>query len=276
VLHSAESTPKGDWRLSGGMDVTFPTQTSKALFSGLEDGVDYLYDRVQGDTGKVAITADSLNDLARALIAYSLDPIGVQPTASIRYGLLNRLDAGYRFAGGVHVFDGRWQFMGPLASDSSAPGAWKGSVALQYSSQSYELPSLLGKLQSILKYEFNRKDVQIPVVFGKPLGRGGRFGDFGIGGVYNATFIEYDSKILKLVEKVDATTVKPFENLRGERTIHAYGGFANARLGFKHVFLYVSLAAYTQDYGTYALFGGDETHLEGWTWIPAYGVELRF
>jgi hypothetical protein len=277
VMHTPEAAPKGDWRLGGGMDINFPTQTSRALFSGLEGGIDLLYDQVKGsDTAKVAITADSLNDLARALVAYSLDPLGTQPTAFLRYGILDGVDAGYRFAGGAHVFDGRWQFMGPMAGDSSGSSAWRGSLALQYCSQSYELPSLLGKLQSILRYEFKRKDIQVPLVFGKPLGRSGRFGDFGIGTVYNLSVIEYDSQILKLVERVDATTVRPFEDLRGDRTIHAYGVFANARLGYKHVFLYASLAAYSQDYGTYALFGGKKTRLEGWTWTPAYGLEARF
>lgn len=277
VMHTAEATPKGDWRLGGGMDVNLPTQTSRALFSGLEDGVDFLYDKVKGDdTAKVAITADSLNTMARALVAYSLDPIGAQPTAFIRYGLLPRADAGYRFAGGAHVFDARYQFLGPLAGDSTGSDAWRGSLAVQYCGQSFELPSLLGKLQSILRYEFKRKDIQVPLVFGKPFGRAGRFGDFGVGAVYNLTMVEYDSQILKLVERVDATTVRPFEDLRGDHTIHAYGGFANIRLGFRHVFFYASLAAYSQDYGTYALFGGKETRLEGWTWTPAYGLEARF
>ena len=85
---SPEATPKGDFRVGGGMDVNLPTETSEALFGGLESGVEHLYDRAAGsDTAKVPITADSLNDMTRALIAYSIDPLGLHPSLFVRYGL---------------------------------------------------------------------------------------------------------------------------------------------------------------------------------------------
>jgi hypothetical protein len=279
ILHSPEATPKGDWRLGGGMDVNFPTQTSKALYGGLEGGVDLLYSRFKGSDTVIPITADSLNDLTRALIAYSIDPLGTQPTLFVRYGAWKRMDAGYRFAGGVHAFDARYQFLGPVAGAGAAGGdtrAWQGSLAVQYSSQSYELPSILGKLQSILKYEFNRKDILVPIVFGKPIGADGRFGSFGMGAAYNLAMIEYDSKILKLVEKLDSGAVRPFEDLRGERSVHSFGGFANARLGYRHVHVLASMALYKQDYGTFKLFGGETTDLAGWTLTPSLGLEFGF
>lgn len=270
---SPEATPKGDFRVGGGMDVNLPTETSQALFGGLESGVEHLYDRAAGsDTAKVPITADSLNDMTRALIAYSIDPLGLHPSLFVRYGLWHRLDVGYRFAGGVHALDARVQFLGPA---DGGPG-WRGSIGAQYSSQDYELPSLFGKLQKLLKYEFKRKDILVPLVFGKPLGADGRYGSFGLGGAYNAALIEYDSEILRLVEKVDENTVRPFENLRGERTIHSFGGFANARVGYRWLYALASLAIYNQDYGTFPLFGGEEAELAGWTFAPALGFEIRF
>lgn len=116
----------------------------------------------------------------------------------------------------------------------------------------------------------------MPLVFGKPLGADGRYGSFGLGGAYNAALIEYDSEILRLVEKVDENTVRPFENLRGERTIHSFGGFANARVGYRWLYALASLAIYNQDYGTFPLFGGEEAELAGWTFAPALGFEIRF
>lgn len=277
ILHSPEATPKGDWRMGGGMDVNLPTQTSKALYGGLEGGVNVLYDRVNGSETEIPITADSLNDLTKALIAYSIDPLGAQPTLYVRYGAWRRMDAGYRFAGGVHAFDARYQFLGPVAGDEAGGArAWHGSLAVQYSSQSYELPSILGKLQDILRYEFKRKDILIPLIFGKPLGADGRYGSFGIGTTYNLALIEYDSEILKLVEKTDGGAVRPFENLRGDRSIHSFGGFANARLGYRHVFALASFALYKQDYGTFKLFGGEQTELAGWTLMPSLGLEFLF
>lgn len=277
ILHSPEATPRGDWRIGGGMDVNFPTQTSKALYGGLEGGVDLLYEKFKGSDSIIPITADSLNDLTRALIAYSIDPLGAQPSLYVRYGAWERMDAGYRFAGGVHAFDVRYQFLGHYAGkEGGGARDWRGSLAVQYSSQSYELPSLLGKLQSILKYEFKRKDILIPLIFGKPIGADGRYGNFGIGAAYNLALIEYDSKILKLVEKVDSGAVRPFEDLRGDRSVHSFGGFANARLGYRHVYALASMALYNQDYGTFKLFGGERTKLAGWTLMPSLGLEFLF
>lgn len=272
VLHSPEATPKGSWRVGGSMDANLPTQTSEALYGGLEGGVRALHDRVAESDSAVPITADSLNDLTRALIAYSLDPIGMSPSLWLRYGLWHRVDAGYRYAGGVHAFDARFQFLGPQGAGSG----WRGSLAAQYSSQDYELPSLLSKLQSVLRYEFKRKDLLFPLVLGKPFGADGRYGDFGLGAAYNLSFIEYGSEILKLVEKADSAAARPFEDLQGERTVHALGGFANLRAGYRHVFLLASFAAYRQDYGTFKLFGGERTSLSGWTFAPSFGMELRF
>lgn len=270
---SPEATPKGDFRVGGTYDVNLPTQTSKALYSGLEGGIEHLYNRAFGsDTAKVPVTADSLNDLTRALIAYSVDPLGMVPSLFLRYGLWHRLDVGYRYAGGVHALDARVQFLGPT---DGGPG-WRGSIGAQYSSQDYELPSLFGKLQKLLRYEFKRKDILVPVVFGKPFGADGRYGSFGIGGAYNAAMIEYDSQILQLVEKVDENTVRPFADLRGKRTVHSFGGFANTRLGYRRVYLLVSMAVYQQDYGTFPLFGGAETDLAGWTFAPSLGLEVKF
>jgi hypothetical protein len=274
VLLSPEAVPRGQWRLGATLEGNLPTATSGALYGGLEAGAEALYDRVRAsDTAPVPISADSLNLLARPLIAYSLDPLGAGASFHARYGIWDRVDAGYRYAGGAHVFDARLQFLGPLAGGADG---WRGSVAVQYSGQDYELPSFLGHLQSILKYELKRKDVLVPLVFGKPLGAGGRFGDFGLGAAYNLTFLEYDSGILRLVEKADGTAARPFAPIRGERAVHAYGGFANARLGYRWAFLLLSLAAYVQDYGSFALFAGEEASLSGWTFAPSAGLEFRF
>ena len=48
ILLSPEATPKGDFRVGGSMDVNLPTQTSEALFGGLEGGVEFLRRQVTG------------------------------------------------------------------------------------------------------------------------------------------------------------------------------------------------------------------------------------
>ena len=271
--------PQGHWQAGLGAAVNLPTQTSKALGDALENGIGTLYNQAKSDS-VVPVAADTLNNLARALVAYSVDPLGMQTGLFVRYGMFPRLDGGYQYVGGAHAFDLRCQFLGPLAQDSAEEGgsSWQGSLGVQYSWQSYDLPSVAGldKLQSLLGFEFKRKDVLVPIVFGKPFGKQGRYGSFGIGAAYDITFISYGSDILKLVERKSDGTTAAFAPLQGEKTISSYGGFVNIRGGYRWVYLVGSLSAYWQDYGTFDLFGGKTTSLAGWTFAPALALETRF
>lgn len=276
VVNSPDALPKGSFQAGMGLDVNVPTATATALYGGLESGIGALYDQATKN-GTAPITADSLNDYAKALIAYSLDPLGTQYSLYVRYGFFKGVDAGYRWSGGAHALDARWQFMGPLADDTLGTG-WRGSIGLQASTQSFELPSAFGldKLQSLLKYEFNRKDILIPISFGKPFGKRGRFGGFALGAAYDLGLVEYDSQVLDLVEKMDDGTTRAFAPLHGERAISSYGVFANLRGGYRHVFLTAAFAMYYQDYGEYELFGGKKESLSGMTFLPSFAVETRF
>jgi hypothetical protein len=275
VTYSPQAAAKGEWRVGADFAGNLPTQTSEALYGGLKEGVLSLYDRAaSGQT--VPITADSLNDLAKALFAFSLDPLGLAPDLFIRYGVWPRLDAGYRNSAGAHIFDARWQFLGPTVRDAGPP-RWAASVGAQFSTQSYDLPSVFGldKLQDLLKFEFTRKDFLFPFVVGKPLGPQGRYGDFGMGLAYDLALIHYGSEILKLVEENSDGSTKPFEKLEGDPMISAYGGFANLRLGYRFVYAVAALSIYYQDYGTFPLFGGRSASLAGWTFLPSLGFEFR-
>jgi hypothetical protein len=272
VLHSPEATPKGHFRFGGQMGLNMPSQTSEALYGGLEGSAKRIWDRYQNDT--VAIAADSLNDLAKALVAYSLDPLSVPAGMQIRYGLWHRLDIGYRYDGGANAFDVRYQWMGPEAA--AEPG-WRGSLAFQYSAQDYSLPSFLylDKLQELLRYEFSRKDFLFPLIIGKPLGKDGRFGSIGMGLAYDLSLVKWNSEVLNLVEELPGGGTREFEPLQGEKTISAYGAFFDFRAGYKYVFLLGSLSLYWQDYGSYQLFGGKKVSLKGWTLMPILGLEVR-
>jgi len=272
VMLSPEATPKGEFRAGAEVGFNLATQTADALYGGLESSAKSLWNRTRNDTA--AITADSLNDLAKALMAYSLDPLTVPLGVQIRYGLWHRLDIGYRFVGGVHAFDMRYQWLGPEAAN--LPG-WRASLDVQYSSQDYQLPSATGldKLQDLLQYEFTRKDFLVPLIFGRPLGPEGKFGSVGMGLAYDLSLVKWESQVLKLVEKAQGGGTRAFDPIQGEKAISAYGGFANARLGYRYVFLVGSLSAYWQDYGSYQLFGGKSASLSGWTLVPAMGLEFR-
>lgn len=271
---------KGHVAVSGHMPINLPTQTSASLYGGLEEGVKTL---VAQDTA--AIAARDLNDMIEALYAYSLDPLGGGMDLGLRYGVMQNFDLGYAYASGAHALSAQWQFLGPSATDAAVEysvSAWQGSFTLQYSWQDYDLPSVayLDKLQSLLRYEFKRSDLYLPLVFGRALGDRGRFGSLAFGPALNYTWITYGSDLLQVVEKLDDGSTRPFANLQGEKTFASYGGFVNARLGYRYVFVVLACAAFYQDYGEWPLFsgnvGGETTHLKGMTFIPSAGLELRF
>ncbi len=275
INHSPETVPKGHWRFSGQGIGILPTQTSEALYGGLEGGVRSLWNELsRNDTAHVAITADSLNRFAKALIAYSIDPLGMQTSLGIHYGIWTRLELGYAYTSGVHTFETGYQWLGKPGTEN---GEWKGNLALRYSSQEYDMPSLfyLDKLQSILKYKFERRDVLVPLTLGKNWGANGRYGSFACGVAYDWAHIQYGSDLTRLVETISPGITKPFSKLAGDRIIHAFGGFANARVGYSRVFLVPAFTLFWQDYGTYPLFGNKSTHLSGLTFIPALGLEVR-
>lgn len=275
VLHSPQTLPKGGFQAGVQVDGNVPTQTLDALYGGLDGAIDALNSKATGSS----VPADSLNGLVKAILAYSMDPLGSQPGVFIRYGFWPRFDGGYHRNGAANAFDARWQFLGPTAGDSAADaGAWSGSIGAQYSLQSFDLPSLLGldKLQKIIGFEFSRKDILFPLVLGKGFGGGSKYGGFAVGLAYNLTFIEYDSRIRKLVELMEDGSTRPFDDLHGERIIPSYGGFANARVGYRFIYLTGSFACYWQDYGTFKLFGGKRESLEGLTFVPSAALEFRW
>jgi len=223
VMLSPEATPKGKFRVGAEVGVNVATQTSEALSDGLESSAKMLWNQSRNDT--VAITADSLNALTKALMAYSLDPLTVPLGVQIRYGLWHRLDVGYRYVGGVHAFDVRYQWLGP--EEASLPG-WRASLALQYCSQDYQLPSVAGldKLQDLLQYEFTRNDFLVPLIFGRPLGPEGKLGSFGFGLAYDLSMVEWDSQLLQWSRKPRAargpstpsTGTRPFPPMADSQT----------------------------------------------------------
>jgi hypothetical protein len=278
VLLSPDALPKGQFQAGANFDVNIPSQTSKALYGSMEKGIGTLVNRASGDSAITPISAKDLNQFSKGLLAYSLDPLGPQMGLFIRYGIWPRFDLGYHRAGGVNAYEFRYQVLGPLATDTLAASSdWRASIGMQYSSQSYELPSVAGldKLQSLLRFEFNRKDILVPIVFGKPIGKQGKYGSFGLGVVYNFAFVDYGSQILKLVEEVSPGVTKPFDPIQGEKKISSYGAFTNGRFGYRWLYLVGSMACYYQDYGEFKVFGGESLPLSGWTIIPTLGLEFR-
>ncbi|TXK33867.1 hypothetical protein FVR03_18270 [Pontibacter qinzhouensis] len=244
-----------------------------------------------GDITKAAVDAirnrdsvfyDSQIDVAsKAMMAYALDPVGPTFDFYLRYGLVERVDVGYKYATGVHVFDAMYQFMGSTGTiDNPGVGSgnrWYGSFGLQYAGQGSGILDavFLKRLQPVLQFTAKRRDLTIPLIFSKSFGPEEEKGNVSFGVVYSHTFINYGFDPSGVYERIgrDAVEVPAFS---GKNNFSSFGMFLNAKFGFKYVYLLPALSIYYQNYGTYQVLNSKSHSYSGLTFIPSLGVQASF
>ncbi|GAB3823234.1 hypothetical protein [Pontibacter rugosus] len=231
---------------------------------------------------KDSVYFDEVETATRALLAYALDPVGPTFDFYLRYGVAPRVDVGYKYASGVHVFDAQYQFLGPTGTPENpgvgaAAGAWYGSVGLQYAGQSSDwIDNLfLDKLQPVLQFTAKRRDYTIPIIFSKSFGVEEQNGSIAFGAVYNHTNIEYGFDPGRLFKK-QGKAIEEVNPLKEKNSFGSYGFFVNAKLGFKYIYILPALTIYYQDYGDYKLLNNTSYSYSGLTFIPSIGVQASF
>lgn len=263
---SGKVTPKGNFSAGFNMTGNIPTQTVGILKDIIVDNVSKI---AHNDSIKID---DNFRQINKGALAYALDPISTGTELYIRYGVIKRVDIGYKYSSGVNVFDGKYQFLGPTGYvDDIVDQKFYGSIGLQYSSQSQELPSILSEIQSRLGYTFKRTDFLIPVIFSYSFGNEEKFGCVSFGLVYNYTKINYASLP---VDIYSSTNIKIF-GVENNQSYSAFGGFVNSKIGYKYVYLVGSLSFYGQNYGNYNLLDGSSVNLSGVTIVPSIGLQIR-
>ena len=88
-------------------------------------------------------------------------------------------------------------------------------------------------------------------------------------------WVDYGTEYLKVIQKLDVATDPVFQDFQKSFSFPYYGGFFNARLGYRYAFLVTGLSVYWQDYGDFELFGS-KAHFQGWTFLPSLGFQLQF
>lgn len=265
ITQSGKVTPKG--MVSGGMGMV-------ANFSGAAIENIAL---VPGNVIDNYANQDSLNfddalkNANKAAVAYALDPSGLAYEFYIKYGLLDRLDIGYKRVGKANVFSTQYQFLGSTGRPGDENGTlWHGSVALQYTNQGFQLPGFISKIQGFLNYNYLRNDFLIPIIFSRSFGSEEEYGSISFGAAYCASFIQYSF--------LPQNIYNNGELLKGESrktNYHSFGGFVNLKLGYKYVYIIPSLSIYHQNYGTYPLLNGENFDLRGLTVIPSLGIQFQ-
>ncbi|MFD2248532.1 hypothetical protein [Pontibacter ruber] len=221
---------------------------------------------------------DEIDAATRGLLAYALDPVGPTFDFYLRYGLMERVDVGYKYASGVHVFDTQLQFLGPTGTpENPGLGDWYGSVGIQYAGQSSGIVDklFLDKLQPLLQFTAKRRDVTVPIIFSKSLGPEEEKGSIAFGAVYNHTFIKYGFEPGRLYKEYGSEIVE-VEGVTAKKSFPSYGLFVNAKLGFKYIYILPAITMYYQNYGKYELLNNKAYSFSGMTFIPSIGLQANF
>ncbi len=271
ITNSGKVTPHKQFRVGSNFSANISSSVATSIFDG---AISTATDLINEDTVRLE---ESITTLEKVALSYSLDPIGSGYDFYIRYGLLDRVDVGYKFASGVHVFDAMYQFMGSTGTISN-PGKQtiNGSIGFQYSSQSYDLPFGFNKIQSLLGFKFNRKDILIPIIFSVPIGREEKFGAVSFGLAYNLSFIRYGFDPDNIYNRtLNSTNLIPVEPINGSKNYNSAGLFFNLKAGYKFVYLLTSVSMYYQDFGNYNTLNGKTMSFSGFTLIPTIGLQFN-
>jgi hypothetical protein len=270
IVSTGKVTPKGEFRVGGNLTFNVATETLSKTGSALKSAAQAT---VNKDTIGYSGTIDNLQIAA---LAYVLDPVRPSSDLYVRYGALDRLDVGYKYAFGSHVFDAAYQFLGPTGTverPGGPAGATYASIGLQFATQRANLPSLpfLDNIDDILGFRASRRDIIIPLVFSHSLGAEEEIGAISYGAVYSHTFMRYGFEPGKIFNG----NVKVPVLLEQKVNFPSFGAFVNAKLGYRYVYFIPSLGVYYQKYGTYQLLNNKTASLSGLTVVPSIGVQFR-
>ncbi|WP_460891258.1 hypothetical protein [Rufibacter soli] len=271
IIHSGRVTPHGQFKVGANFGGNVASEPIGQLKDVTEDAIKALANRD-------SVYYDGLvKSATKAAIAYSLDPVGPTFDFYVRYGVLPRVDVGYKYASGVHVLDAMYQFMGPEAGTGSGNNLdWYGSLGVQYAGQKSDIfdKIFLGKLTPILEFTAKRKDILIPLVFSRSFGPDEEFGNISFGVAYNHTFVEYGLVPGRLYEKVGGGKAVKLEGLTRKQSFGSYGLFVNGKIGVKRIYLVPALSMFYQNYGTFELLKNETVDYSGITFVPSIGVQI--
>ena len=272
IVATGKVTPQGEFRVGYNQGFNVATSSLSKVGSAVKEAATQAASQDRVDY------TETTTRLQAAALAYVLDP--VQPTAdlSIRYGIVPRLDAGYKYAFGSHVFDTQFQLLGPTGSPENpgagaASGTTYASIGLQFATQRAGLPSIpfLSDINSVLNFRANRNDLLVPLTFSQSFGPEEEIGAISYGLVYARSWVSYGFA----PEKIYNGAVRVPELPQQSRSFSSFGGFVNLKLGYRYFYVIPAVSLFYQNYGSYALLNGQSTSLSGITVVPSLGFQLR-
>jgi hypothetical protein len=274
IIASGKVTPKGAFK--AGFNVAFNVATSS--LSKIDDVTKAAVDALDKNRDSIFYT-QAVATLTSGLLAYALDPVTPTTDFYLRYGILERVDIGYKYASGAHVFDAMYQFLGSTGTPDEPIGnkGWHGSIGFQYSGQSSNLPSKVGldKLSSIFRFNLSRNDILVPLVFSYSFGPEETYGNISFGFVYGNSNIRYGFDPSKVLVRNMGNVIERIPSFSQKQRYGSLGVFVNGKIGYKYVYFVPALSIYHQNYGNYNLFSLQQQNYKGFTFIPSIGLQLN-
>ena len=272
IIATGKVTPQGEFRVGYNQGFNLATAPLAKAGSAVREAASQAASQQKVDY------TDATTQLQAAALAYVLDP--VQPTAdlNIRYGIVPRLDAGFKYAFGSYVFDTQYQLLGPTGTpENPGRGATSGttyaSIGLQFATQRAKLPSLpfLSDINSVLNFRATRNDLLVPLTFSQSFGPEEEIGAISYGLVYAHSWVSYGFAPTKIYNGAVQVPELPLQS----RNFSSFGGFVNLKLGYRYFYVIPAVSVFYQNYGDYALLNGTSTSLSGVTFVPSIGFQLR-
>jgi hypothetical protein len=278
ITTSGKVTPQGEFRLAYNQGFNVGSAPLSKAGTAVKNATSQLGSQAaRGDTVRYS---GAVSNVQAAALAYLLDPVQTTADLSIRYGVVPRLDVGYKYAFGSHVFDTQYQLLGPTGSvenpeRGAASGTTYASIGLQYAIQRAALPSLpfLSNINSLLGLSASRHDIIIPLTVSQSFGPEESIGAISYGAVYAHSWVSYGFTPNNLYNRAGTGVLPSLD--RQSRNFSSYGLFLNLKLGYKYVYVVPAVSLYYQNYGNYTLLDGSTTSLSGVTFIPSLGLQFR-
>lgn len=267
INQSGKVIPKGDILVGASYTANVPTKTAVLMGKIVEQNISDL-------ANKDSITIDgNLETINKAAMAYAVDPFSSGYDIYLRVGIANRFEAGYKLAGKANTFMLQYQFMGTTGRVGAVgkQDQLYGSVGLQYSWQGYSLPHVFGQLQSRLGYSFKRNDFLLPLIFSYSFGNEEEYGSLAFGLAASYSKITYTTQ----PDGIFNDKNQPIKGVKNKEGYFSFGGFLNAKVGYKYVYLVPACSIFYQNYGTYKLLNGNSFMFKGFTIIPSISLQFR-
>ena len=272
IVATGKVTPQGEFRVGYNQGLNLASAPIAKASSAVKEAASQAASQQKVDY------TDATTQLQAAALAYVLDPVQTTADLSVRYGIVPRLDAGFKYAFGSYVFDTQYQFLGPTGTPENpgpgaATGTTYGSVGLQFATQRAKLPSLpfLSDINSVLNLRATRNDLLIPLIFSNSFGPEEEIGAISYGLVYAHSWVSYGFA----PEKIFNGSVKVPELPTQRRNFSSFGGFLNLKIGYRYFYVVPAVSVFYQNYGDFALLNNQSTSLSGVTVVPSIGLQLR-